>query len=59
MLTPLPPSDVLIHLLLSKISSVGGVWIFSAVVYSWNVNKGGSPKVSQIGGGYNMIFWKF
>jgi hypothetical protein len=40
-LTPLPPSDVLIHLLLSEtilsplplgtaeISSVGGVWIFS------------------------------
>ena len=40
-LTPLPPSDVLIHLLLSEtifsplplqmaeISSMGGVWIFS------------------------------
>jgi hypothetical protein len=40
-LTPLPPSDVLVHLLLSEtilsplplrtaeISSVGGVWIFS------------------------------
>ena len=38
-LTPLPPSDVLIHLLLletffsplrtAEISSVGGVWIFS------------------------------
>jgi hypothetical protein len=44
-LTPLPPSDVLIHLLLSEtilsplplrtaeISSVGGVWIFSGTTY--------------------------
>ena len=44
-LTPLPPSDVLIHLLLSEtilspfplrtaeISSVGGVWIFSGTTH--------------------------
>jgi hypothetical protein len=45
MLAPIPPSDVLIHLLLSEtffsplplqtaeISSVGGVWIFSGTTH--------------------------
>jgi hypothetical protein len=52
-LTPLPPSDVLIHLLLSEtifsplplctaeISSVGGVWIFSGTTHyspiTWSI----------------------
>jgi hypothetical protein len=35
--TPVPPSDVLIHL--AEISSVGGVWIFSATTQSYIFRK--------------------
>ena len=70
-LTPLPPSDVLIHLLLSEtifsplllrtaeITSVGGVWIFSGTTqYSkWWTFRTRVPLITALARNMATAFW--